>query len=169
MHFGLIDLETLPDHLKVVLVDWGLDVEFLSEALVIVAINGCLMGLYDYYDVVVHIETSFDKINLAFLLQLFRRLEDQGGVVVVEKMLLDPRENLFRRNDGLGADCCALAAEADVSVTNHFVNWVVCGVLTHSFAVVYVLAHIDAIKTDFRSELEHVTEVFELLQVSAFR
>jgi hypothetical protein len=127
------------------------------------------MGLYDNYSVIVHVETSFDKINLAFLLKLFWRLEDQGGVVFVEKMLLDPRKNFFRRNYGLGADCCALAAEADVSVTNHFVNWVVCGVLAHSFAVVYVLAHVDAIKTDFRSELEHVTEVFELLQVSAFR
>ncbi len=107
------------------------------------------MGLYDYYSVIVHVETSFDKINLAFLLQLFRRLKDQGRVFFVEKMLLDPRENLFRRNYGLGADCCALAAKADVSVTNYFVNWVVCGVLAHSFAVVYVLAHVDAIKTDF--------------------
>lgn len=68
MHFGLIDLETLPDHFKAVLINLRFYVKISSKAYVIVAINSCFMGLYYYNSIIVHVESSFDKINLAFLL-----------------------------------------------------------------------------------------------------
>jgi len=88
---------------------------------------------------------------------------------LVKKMFFDPWKNLFWGNYSLGTYCCAVPAKAYVSVTNYFVNWVVCRVLAHSFAVIDVLAYVDAIETEFRSKLEHITKVFELLQVRAFR
>jgi len=78
-------------------------------------------------------------------------------------LLLNLWKNFSGRNYGLSTDYGTVAAEADVSVTYHLMNRVIGGVLAHSFAVVYELAHVNAIKADFGSLLQHVSEILERL------
>jgi hypothetical protein len=115
--FGLIDLEALPNHFNIVLVDWALAVVLPPEAHVVITVVGRVLILNHNDVFVVHRKSTSSEEHLACL---FRGAECEFNVITVEQMLLDSREGFLRLYNRLGADGCALAVEADIAVAHHF-------------------------------------------------